>query len=416
MAFYKTRDDIVTELRVALRDNGTNKQFSDAEMQQALRDSVEFYSEKLFVTDVWEDSDRQVEVRIDGGVGAGGTFTLKYGSTATATTTVGVAGGEAASIQTNLRAAHTDLSYINCVPLEMAADGSHEAKILIILNGVPRNLDNTIQTLTIGTDSTTGSPAPTLSIAERHRSVITNGQFLYLLPDFIHRVSRVERKLFTKTTVWDVSSDVDGTWVGTAFRHERGSGGENNYLYLPGAEHLSTDTPIRVHYERPIMVPAENEATVGGTTDVLSEDAVIEVAKTGQDVYEWKMPQWFFLDGASTDEVVRADATHQGATGTVLYPVARGLEGTRRADHASGTLYALLVTNTLADYAKIRERTKLYLYKAATTDGNDSRASIWITLYQNSVEELRQMDHDASSRRSPGQVEHRRRRPRIGPL
>ncbi len=234
-------------------------------------------------------------------------------------------------------------------------------------------------------------------------STVTAGDRTYDIPMFVQKAVRVQRKLFTKATQGADPEDLISPWIDVQFRQTRDVSSQKNELYLPGAGSWATLTPFRVRYERPLTVPQSPLSTVNESplTDVATL-VTLETPNLGDPTHEWEIPNWVRIE----DEILRVTATPTATTLTVV----RGVLGTVAASHAQATtMDPMLVTKTRQDYSLIRDIALSHLYHAQIQNGNESRASIWITLYEQMNEKIRGRKRNFGSRHEPAYLRSRQR-------
>jgi hypothetical protein len=231
-------------------------------------------------------------------------------------------------------------------------------------------------------------------------STITAGDRTYDIPMFVQKAVRVQRKLFTKAQTSIDPETLISPWIDVQFRQTRDVGNEKNELYLPGAGSWATETPFRVRYERPLTVPPSPLSITSG--DPLADDATSVVYSLGDPAYEWEIPTWIRI-GA---EIMRVTATPLQGNVTVV----RGVLGTIAAEHVqSSTIDPMIVTKTRQDYSLIRDISLANLYHAQIQNGNESRASIWITLYEQMNEKINRRKRGFGTRHEPAYLRSRQR-------
>ncbi len=384
--FLITLAELETDLRTRLADTATNKRFSSAEITQAIQDAIEYYSETMRVTDIYEDLNNVWILRLQGNPTAGD-FTISYNGNTSAATAYNA---NVSTIQTNLRA----LAGLERVIVFQSEDeGQSNRDIEIVLQSV---VDLTID-LTLA-DSVTSSLSAGALIARRTRTTTLSGKYEYPMPEYVSRVFRVQRKLISKDNVAGASSTVSTPWIDVLFEHERNPDGTRNVVYLPN-DHVGT-LPLRFHYDRPIPVPPVT-GTLGAQME--DEDVVGTLATGGTDAYRWEVPVMVQIE----DEIIRVNRT----LGTLqLADIDRGLYDTLPVAHTNTTAFSPLITvPSRSDYASIKARAMQNLYHTRTQDGDENKASIYVTLYGQKGEELNTLDK-RGRRLQPGSLRTQRRR------
>lgn len=237
-------------------------------------------------------------------------------------------------------------------------------------------------------------------------TTFTAGDRHYDIPMYVERVLRVQRQIPPKDASTDDPEGVISPWLDVPFRQTRDVGTQKNELYSPDS--YPDLVAFRIRYERHIPIPPANDQV---QDDPLSDSATtLTIGLAGADpAYEWDVPMYFRIE----NEIVRATAT----SGTTDVTIERGQMGTTAASHVQNSdVEPMIVTRTRQEYSLIRDQALIYLYHAAIQDGNESRASIWITLYDQAMERIQRKARHNSSRREPGYLQANRRRKRRGVL